>query len=57
MAEEYSYRDIHYKTKKGKAIEYNAPAVMCYVNLTKAFDRVRLEDVIKILKKKKPLVK
>ena len=35
-----------------KAIEYNVPAFMCFVDLRKAFDRVRLSDVINILKEK-----
>lgn len=32
-----------------KAIEFNTPAFMCFVDLTKAFDRVRKEDVVQIL--------
>ena len=28
-----------------KAIEFNKPAFMCFVDLTQAFDRVKLEDV------------
>lgn len=36
-----------------KAIEYNKPAFVCFVDLTKAFDRIRLADVLSILKKKK----
>lgn len=35
-----------------KAIEYNKTAYMCFIDLTKAFDRVRLPDVVKLLKKK-----
>ena len=35
-----------------KSIEYNKIAYMCFVDLTKAFDRVRLPDVVRLLKKK-----
>lgn len=35
-----------------KAIEFNKPAYLCFVDLTKAFDRVRLQDVIKCLKER-----
>ena len=30
-------------------IEFNHPAYLCFVNLTKAFDRVRLADVLDCL--------
>ncbi|KAH1021854.1 hypothetical protein HUJ04_011340 [Dendroctonus ponderosae] len=33
-------------------IEYGTPAFLCFIDLTKAFDKVRLRDVIKILKAK-----
>ena len=32
-----------------KAIEFNKPAYLCFVDLTKAFDRVRLQDVTNCL--------
>ena len=32
-----------------KAIEFNKPAFMCFVDLTQAFDRVKLEDVVPLL--------
>jgi endonuclease/exonuclease/phosphatase family metal-dependent hydrolase len=32
-----------------KSLEYNTPAFLCFVDLTKAFDRVKLKDVIDIL--------
>lgn len=32
-----------------KSIEYNRPAFLCFVDLHKAFDRVRLEDIINML--------
>ena len=35
-----------------KAIEFNVPAILCFVDLKKAFDRVKLSDVIKILREK-----
>lgn len=35
-----------------KAIEFNKPAFMYFVDLTQAFDRVRLRDVIALLKKR-----
>lgn len=34
-----------------KAIEYNTPAFLCFVDLQKAFDRVQLSDVTKTLAK------
>lgn len=34
---------------KEKAIEYNTPAHICFVDLTKAFDRARLNDTTKTL--------
>ncbi|KAH1026588.1 hypothetical protein HUJ05_000229 [Dendroctonus ponderosae] len=34
------------------AIEYGKPAFMCFIDLTKAFDRVKLFDVINILRRK-----
>lgn len=40
------------KQLKEKAIEYNVPAYLCFVDLTKAFDKVRLTDVINLLKEK-----
>ena len=38
---------------KKKAIEFNKPAFMCFVDLTEAFDRVQLEDVVPLLQKRK----
>lgn len=35
-----------------KSIEYDKPAYMCFIDLTKAFDRIRLNDVLLILNKK-----
>ena len=35
-----------------KALEFNKPAFLCFVDLTKAFDQVRLEDVLSILQKR-----
>ena len=35
-----------------KAIEFNKPAFMCFVDLTQAFDRVKLEDVVPLLQKR-----
>ena len=35
-----------------KSIEFNHTAYMCFVDLTKAFDRVRLADVIECLREK-----
>ena len=35
-----------------KAIEFNKPAFMCFVDLTQAFDRVKLEDVVSLLLKR-----
>ena len=40
------------KQIKEKAIEFNTPAYVCFIDLTKAFDRVRLPDIINILKDK-----
>lgn len=34
---------------KEKAIEFNTPAYVCFVDLTKAFDKVRLSDVLRLL--------
>jgi hypothetical protein len=45
---------------KEKSLEYNEPAFMCFVDLTKAFDRVLLEDVTAILSEKgtpSPIIK
>jgi len=39
--------------RKGQIIKYNTPAYMRFVDLTKAFDKIRLEDVTKSLKEKK----
>ena len=33
-----------------KSIEYSKPAFMCFVDLSRAFDRVRLEDVLTIIR-------
>lgn len=33
-----------------KSIEYNKPIFMCFIDLTQAFDRVRLSDVINIIR-------
>lgn len=35
-----------------KALEYNKPSYLCFVDLTKAFDKVRLQDVVKELQLK-----
>lgn len=35
-----------------KSIEFNKPAYMCFVDMTKAFDRVRLKDVLEIMRTK-----
>ena len=35
-----------------KAIEFNKPAFMYFVDLTQAFDRVKLEDVVPLLQKR-----
>lgn len=35
-----------------KSREYNKPAYLCFVDMTKAFDRVRLTDAIKIMREK-----
>lgn len=32
-----------------KSIEYNRPAYMCFIDLQKAFDRVKLGDVVHLL--------
>lgn len=37
------------KQIKEKAIEYNTPAFICFIDLTKAFDKVQLSDVTNIL--------
>ena len=34
-----------------KVIEFNKPAFICFVDLTQAFDRVELEDVVPLLQK------
>lgn len=36
-----------------KAIEFDKPAFLCFIDLTKAFDRVQLPDVIKLLHKRR----
>lgn len=41
------------KQIKEKSLEYNKPAYICFVDLSKAFDRVRLGDVLEILQKEK----
>ncbi|XP_057672917.1 uncharacterized protein LOC130904270 [Diorhabda carinulata] len=38
---------------KEKAIEFNKTAYMCFIDLTQAFDRVRLSNVTILLKRKK----
>jgi predicted oxidoreductase len=35
-----------------KAIEYNTSAYLCFIDLTKAFDRIKLNDVVNALQKK-----
>jgi hypothetical protein len=35
-----------------KAIEFNHTAYLCFIDLTKAFDRVRLDDVAKCLRER-----
>ena len=35
-----------------KTIEFNKPTFMCFVDLTKAFDRVKLKDVVPLLQKR-----
>lgn len=34
----------------GKSIEYDKPAFMCFIDMTKAFDRVSLNDVTDIMR-------
>ena len=36
-----------------KSIEFNKPAFLCFVDLTQAFDRVQLKDVLKILQERR----
>ena len=36
-----------------KSIEFNHMAYMCFVDLTKAFDRVRLANMIRVLERKR----
>lgn len=36
-----------------KAIEHNKTAFMCFIDLTRAFDRVRFDDVLKLLRKRR----
>lgn len=36
-----------------KSIEYNKTAYMCFIDLTQAFDRVRLSDVLTLLRERK----
>lgn len=45
------------KQVKENAIEDNTPAFICFVNRTKAFDKVKLGDVIRTLIKKRALPK
>jgi len=33
------------KQLKEKSIEFNTPAYVCFIDLTKAFDRVRLSEI------------
>lgn len=40
------------KQLKEKSIEFNKPAYICFIDLTKAFDKVRLTDVLQILTKR-----
>lgn len=35
-----------------KFLEFNKPAYMCFVDVTKAFDRVRFKDALGILRTK-----
>lgn len=35
-----------------KALEYYTPAYLCFIDLTKAFDRVKLEDILNIFREK-----
>ena len=35
-----------------KPIKFNKPAFMCFVDLIRAFDRVKLEDVVPLLQKR-----
>jgi len=41
------------KQLKEKSIEFNTPAYVSFIDLTKAFDRVRLSDIINILMMRK----
>lgn len=41
------------KQMKEKAIEYDSSAHICFVDLVKAFDRTRLDDIIKMLIERK----
>ena len=36
-----------------KSIKFNKPAFLCFVDLTQAFDRVQLKDVLKILQERR----
>ena len=38
-----------------KALEYNKPAYLCFIDLVQAFDRVKVNDAINVLKQKKML--
>ena len=38
-----------------KAIEFNTPVFMCFVDLTQAFDRIKLEDVVPLLTSLTPI--
>ena len=40
---------------KEKAIEFPKPASMCLIDLEKAFDRVRVSDMLKILQRGIPI--
>ena len=35
-----------------KSIEYNKPAYLCFIDLTKSFDRVRIDDIVYLLYKR-----
>jgi len=34
-----------------KTVEFNKPAFMCFIDLTKAYNRIRLKDVTRAFKK------
>lgn len=37
-----------YQASKGK-IQYNKPPFLCFIDLEKAFDKIRLQDIVYLL--------